>query len=60
MKKITIIGDLHGRTTWRQMVDENPDSDLYIFMGDYFDSFDIDIMSQMHNFRDLINFNKVF
>lgn len=58
MKKITIIGDLHGRTTWRQMVDANPDSDLYIFMGDYFDSFHIDIMSQMHNFRDLIKFKK--
>jgi predicted MPP superfamily phosphohydrolase len=57
-EKITIIGDLHGRDIWRQIVDANPDSDLYIFMGDYFDSFNIDIMTQMHNFRDLINFKK--
>ena len=58
MKKIIAIGDIHGRDTWRQMVDANPDADLYIFVGDYFDSFHIDIMTQMHNFRDIIAFKK--
>jgi hypothetical protein len=58
MKKITIIGDLHGRDIWKRIVDENPDSDLYIFVGDYFDSFDIDILTQMHNFKDIIAFRK--
>lgn len=58
MKKIITIGDLHGRDIWRKIVDENPDTDLFIFIGDYFDSFDIDTMTQMHNFRDIIAFKK--
>lgn len=56
--KVVIIGDIHGRTIWNQIVEENPDANLFIFMGDYFDSFDIDIMEQMHNFRDIIKFRK--
>jgi hypothetical protein len=58
MKKVIVIGDVHGRDTWKRIVDANPDADLYIFIGDYFDSFDIDIMTQMHNFRDIIAFKK--
>ncbi len=56
--KVIIIGDLHGRTVWKKIVEDNPDANLFIFMGDYFDSFDIDIMEQMHNFRDIITFRK--
>jgi len=58
MKKIIVIGDIHGRDTWRKIVDQNSDADLFIFVGDYLDSFDIDIMTQMHNFRDIITFKK--
>lgn len=58
MEKIIIIGDIHGRTIWKQIVEDNPDANLFIFMGDYFDSFDINTMEQMHNFRDIIAFRK--
>jgi len=58
MKKVTIIGDIHGRDVWKKIVDDNPDTNLFIFMGDYFDSFDIDTMTQIHNFRDIITFRK--
>lgn len=58
MIKITTIGDLHGRDTWKKIVEDNSDSDLFIFVGDYFDSFDIDVMTQIHNFREIIAFKK--
>jgi hypothetical protein len=58
MKKITIIGDIHGRNTWKKIIEQNDDSYLFIFVGDYFDSFYIDITEQMHNFRDIITFKK--
>ena len=58
MEKIIIIGDLHGRIIWKKIVEDNPDANLFIFMGDYFDSFDIGTMEQMHNFRDIIAFRK--
>ena len=37
--KIIVIGDIHGRTIWKQIVAANPDADLFVFIGDYFDSF---------------------
>ena len=39
--KTIVIGDIHGRTIWKQIVIENPDFDKLVFIGDYFDSFDI-------------------
>ena len=56
MKKIIVIGDIHGRTIWRDIVNTNPDADYYVFVGDYFDSFDISSAEQVHNFREIIEF----
>lgn len=33
--KYTIIGDVHGRTVWRDIVQKESDSDKIIFLGDY-------------------------
>jgi len=38
MNKIIIIGDIHGRTIWEQIISKESDLDLVIFLGDYFDS----------------------
>lgn len=56
MKKIITIGDIHGRNIWKKIIEANPDCDLFIFVGDYFDSFDIGMLDQMYNFREIINF----
>lgn len=56
MQKITTIGDIHGLSDWKQIIINNPDSDLYIFMGDYFDSFHISITEQINNFLDIVEF----
>jgi len=38
--KTVVIGDIHGRTTWKEIVDLEPDANVVVFMGDYFDSRD--------------------
>ena len=39
MKKIVVIGDIHSRTIWKQIVHNNPNVDYYVFLGDYVDPY---------------------
>lgn len=57
MKKI-IIGDIHGRTNWKQIVEKEKDADEFIFMGDYFDPYDwtISLVDMVRNFNDILEF----
>ena len=48
-----MIGDIHGRDCWKGIV-ETEKAGRYIFIGDYFDSFDIPGLLQMHNFKELM------
>lgn len=52
-----VIGDLHGRDCWKQIVNFE-EHDRVIFVGDYFDSFDIPYDIQINNFLDLIEYKK--
>ena len=55
--KTVVIGDIHGRSVWKLIVNmENPDR--VIFIGDYFDSFDIKGTEQLDNFLDIIEYKK--
>lgn len=56
--KTIIIGDVHGRDQWKQIVAQEKDADTVIFLGDYFDSFDISAVEQMHNFKEIIEFKE--
>ena len=38
--KYIFIGDVHGRTNWKQIIDKEKDADKFIFFGDYFDPYD--------------------
>ena len=58
--KITAIGDLHGRETWKDIVTDNPNSH-YVFLGDYLDTYKIEKISEedsVENFYQLIDFKK--
>lgn len=55
--KIVVIGDLHGKGIWLDVI-KNETADKYIFIGDYFDSFDISFEHQDINFRELIKFKE--
>jgi predicted phosphodiesterase len=52
--KTVIIGDVHGRDQWKQIVAQESDADRFVFVGDYFDSFDISGVEQMHNFKEIV------
>lgn len=49
-----IIGDLHGRNIWQQIVQKHPGAN-FIFLGDYFDSKEgITGPQQVDNFKELL------
>ena len=54
MKRTVILGDSHGRNLWKQIVEAETDADRIIFLGDYFDSFDIPGVVQLQNFLDIV------
>jgi hypothetical protein len=55
--KTLVLGDTHGRSFWKLAINiENPDR--IIFIGDYFDSFDIKGEEQINNFLDIIEYKK--
>jgi DNA repair exonuclease SbcCD nuclease subunit len=55
--KTVFIGDIHGRSIWKEIVEQEK-PDRVIFVGDYFDSFDIPGIDQIHNFKEIIHFKK--
>lgn len=58
MKKIAVIGDVHGRTNWKQI--DFSHYDEVIFMGDYFDPYAYNISSEevYNNFREILELKK--
>ncbi len=57
MKQI-VIGDIHGRTIWKDIIEKEKDADKIIFVGDYFDSFDIGTKKEVKNFKEILSFKK--
>ena len=56
MSKILVLGDIHGRTIWRDIISlENPD--LIIFLGDYVTTHeDISPQQQIQNLIDIMTY----
>ena len=52
------IGDIHGRDTWKQIVNEHKDANNIVFVGDYFDSYNIPGIVQLHNVKEIVEFKK--
>ena len=49
---------IHGRDVWKQIVKEHEDADNIVFIGDYFDSFDIPGVVQLRNAQEIVEFKK--
>lgn len=59
MKKHICIGDTHGRDDWKTIVNNHKNDDVtFVFVGDYFDSFDIQLSEQVENFKEILGFKK--
>ena len=56
--KSVFIGDVHGEDLWKRVIDQEKDADLFVFIGDYFDSFAIPGIDQMHNFKEIVRFKE--
>lgn len=55
--KTIVLGDTHGLSHWKHAVSaENPDR--VIFIGDYFDSFQVNTVDQINNFLDIVEYKK--
>jgi predicted phosphodiesterase len=54
--KHLILGDTHGRPTWKKAAAE--DFDMLVFLGDYFDSWDFSATEEIHNFREICQFKR--
>lgn len=56
--KYVFIGDIHGRTQWEQIIEQEKDADKFIFFGDYFDPYDwsLDLDDLINNFNKILNF----
>ena len=52
--KTIVLGDTHGRSQWKLIVNMEK-ADQVIFIGDYFDSYDLTAADQMYNFKEIIN-----
>ena len=39
IKTVRVIGDIHGRTNWRQLVEPFNEEIMYVFVGDYTDPY---------------------
>lgn len=56
--KTVVLGDTHGRSNWKLAIYQEEPVDRVIFMGDYFDSFDISGIEQIDNFKQIIKYKE--
>jgi predicted MPP superfamily phosphohydrolase len=55
--KTIILGDTHGRSNWKLAINQDK-PDRVIFIGDYFDSFEISGVEQINNFKEIIQYKE--
>lgn len=59
LNNIIVIGDIHGRNLWKNIISKEVDVNKIIFIGDYFDSRDdISVQQQVDNFKEILEFKK--
>lgn len=57
--KTIAIGDVHGKDTWKQIIDWHKDADKIIFLGDYCDPYHyVSNDGLINNLLDIIQFKK--
>lgn len=57
-ESIGIVSDLHGYDIWKKFVNENPQIEKWVFLGDYCDSFTHKNEAIWNNLADIIAFKK--
>lgn len=59
-RKIIIgtIGDLHGKDSWKNIIENNPQVQKWVFTGDYVDDFMISDADMFENLNNVIDYKK--
>ena len=57
MSRTVVLGDTHGRSNWK-LATHQEKPDRVIFIGDYFDSFEISGVEQIDNFKQIIKYKE--
>ena len=57
MKRV-VIGDPHGRWGYVKQIYDKEQPDEVVILGDYFDSFNIDVYTQRDSYENIINLRK--
>lgn len=59
--KVVALGDTHGRNIWELIVKQEAEADLFVFMGDYFDTREnITAHQQIENFKNILKFKEYY
>lgn len=58
IRRLVVIGDIHGRDIWARIVSREPSSTKEIFIGDYFDSWHESFEQQMANFKNILAYKR--
>jgi len=56
--KTIVLGDTHGRSNWKLAIYQEEPVDRVIFIGDYFDSYDLSGVEQINNFKEIIRYKE--
>lgn len=56
--KTVVVWDIHWLPIWQDIVNKEKEFDKFIFIGDYFDSFNIPQSEQIKNFDNILKFYK--
>lgn len=57
--KIVVLGDIHGRLWWKDIIAAEPDADKYVFLGDYVSTHKlITAEQQISNMSDILDFKE--
>lgn len=59
--KIVVIGDIHGRDIWKEILKGYKGEETVVFVGDYFDThYDISVETQLKNFASIIDLKREY
>lgn len=59
MSKIIIIGDIHGRGSWKTIIEKEKDATMFVFLGDYVSSHDnISGEDQLKNLFEILEYKE--
>lgn len=52
--QVGFIGDIHGRSHWKDIIKSSPEVEHWVFIGDYVDSFFVPDIVILHNLNEII------